>query len=134
MGLATISQPFHSFNGLLHTDFKQDKPFCYSKELKGTKDLNLFCLPKSQYIVRIIKGYCLNEVQMTKGHLVTTPGLRYEPFHGFFLCDAMVGSNGALLFSALVNVVPSAFQDHVKVQTVNTDTRVIFDAQVDVFL
>ena len=42
-----------------------------------TKDLNLFCLPESQYIVRIIKGYCLNEVQMTKGHLGTTLTFRY---------------------------------------------------------
>merc|ERR1712086_507460 len=72
---ATISQPFHSFNGLLHTDFKQDKTFVL--QLQETKDLNLFCLPESQYIVRIIKGYCLNEVQMTKGHLGTTLALRY---------------------------------------------------------
>ena len=33
----------------------------------------------------------------------------------------MVGSNRAFSFAALIDVVPGACQDHVKVQTVNTD-------------
>jgi len=60
--------------------------------------------------------------------------LGHEPFHGLFLRDAMVGSNRALLFAALIDVVTSASQDHVKVQTVNTDARIVFDAQIDMFL
>jgi len=57
------------------TDFKQEKTFLMPSQ--ETKDLNLFCLLENQYIVRTIQGYCLNEVQMTKGHLGTTLGLRY---------------------------------------------------------
>merc|ERR1712189_113829 len=60
--------------------------------------------------------------------------LGHEPFHGLFLRDAMVGSNRALLFSSLIDVVTGASQDHVKVQTVNTDARIIFDAKIDMFL
>jgi len=58
----------------------------------------------------------------------------HEPFHGLFLRDAMVGSNRALLFAALIDVVTGASQDHVKVQTVNTDARIVFDAKIDMFL
>jgi len=60
--------------------------------------------------------------------------LGHEPFHGLFLRDAMVGSNRALLFAALIDVVTRASQDHVKVQTVNTDARIVFDAKIDMFL
>jgi len=58
----------------------------------------------------------------------------HEPFHGFFLGDTVVGSNRAFPFAALIDVVPGACQDHVKVQTVNTDAGIVFDAQIDVLL
>jgi hypothetical protein len=67
-------QQSHNFFTML-TDFKQDKTFDIPSQ--ETKDLNLFCLLEDQYIVRTIQGYCLNEVQMTKGHLGTTLALRY---------------------------------------------------------
>merc|ERR1719228_1900817 len=38
------------------------------------------------------------------------------------------------LFATLIDVVPGTSQDHVKVQTINTDAGVVFDAQIDMFL
>merc|ERR1719431_124304 len=60
--------------------------------------------------------------------------LRDEPFHGFLLRNAMIGSDRTFLFFSLIDVVTRATQDHVEVQSVNTDAGIVFYSQINVFL
>ena len=58
----------------------------------------------------------------------------FEPFHGVFLGDFVLGSNSAFTSSTKANPASWSLEDHVEVHTENTSEGVIFDTQIDMLL
>jgi len=56
-----------------------------------------------------------------------------EPFDGISLNDSVVGTNSASSLSSSGNSLTGTAHDAIKVHSVNSDTRIVLDSQVDVF-
>ena len=60
--------------------------------------------------------------------------LGLEPLHGVLLDQLVRSAHAAGLLPPVPDVHAGSAQHHVEVHAINTDRRVVFDTQVDVFL
>lgn len=60
--------------------------------------------------------------------------LLLEPFHGFVLGDSVAESNTTLPSAFVAHTVAWSAEHDVEVHAVDTDSRVVLDAKIDVFL
>ena len=62
------------------------------------------------------------------------PYLLLEPLHSFLLCYKVFKPNSTLLPFSFRDVESRASQDNVEIHTINTNTGVVFDSKINVFL
>ena len=60
--------------------------------------------------------------------------LLLEPFHSIFLGELMLESNFPDFPPSVSNIESGSAEDNIKVETIDTNARIVLDAQVDVFL
>lgn len=60
--------------------------------------------------------------------------LLLEPFHGFVSCNAMFSANTRRASTAFAHAESGTAQHDVEIHAVDTDGRIVFQAQVDVLL
>jgi hypothetical protein len=84
----------------------------------------------------MMPSYCKEErpIRIRLNKTANKTHFLLEPLHGVLLGQSVLEANLSLLAAAVGNIETWPAEDDVEVQTIDTNTRVVLNSQVNVFL
>lgn len=105
---------------------------------------NVFVYLTTAFAGRMMPSYCKarktqsiifwQKYHFYQRYLSKTTHLLLEPFHAFLLGNTMFPANLPFAMTSINDGEAGTTKDHVEIHTIDTNWRIVFDTQINVFL